>query len=150
MSATANARASLISSSRCSLRMRLFNVAFASIMAFGVVYNAARITLAERAREMATLRVIGLTRAEVSAILLGEIGLLTLVAIPLGLVLGYGLAFWIMTGFTSEMYRFPVVVSARTYFFAVLVIIVAFVLASIPMRRRVYGLDLVAVLKTRE
>ena len=74
------------------LRMRLFNVAFACVIAFGVVYNAVSISLSQRGRELATLRVIGFSRAEVSMILLGELAFLTLVAIPLGLAMGYGLA----------------------------------------------------------
>jgi putative ABC transport system permease protein len=132
------------------LRMRLFNVAFAGIMAFGVVYNAARITLAERAREMATLRVIGLTRAEVSAILLGEIGVLTLVAIPIGLVLGYWLSALAVWGLETETQRFPLVIAPATYGMAALTILVAAAVSCLVVRRRVDRLDLIAVLKSHD
>lgn len=132
------------------LRMRLFNVAFASIIAFGVVYNAARVTLSERSRDLATLRVIGFTRAEISALLLGEVGLLTAVAVPLGLVLGYGLAGVVVVALQTETQRFPLVVSPATYAFAVMVVATASLVSAVVVRRRVDRLDLVAVLKARD
>jgi putative ABC transport system permease protein len=132
------------------LRMRLFNVTFAGIIAFGVVYNAARIMLSERNRDLATLRVIGFTRAEISAILLGEVGLLTAVAIPLGLLLGFGLAKVVVAALETESQRFPAVVAPATYAFAVTVVVVAALLSGLVVRRRIDGLDLVAVLKSRD
>lgn len=132
------------------LRMRLFNVAFAAIIAFGVVYNAARITLSERARELATLRVIGLTRGEVSATLVGEIGLLTLAAVPAGFVLGRGLAELAARALETETQRFPVVISPATYAAAAITILVSAVLSCLVVRRRIDRLDLVAVLKSRD
>ena len=84
---------------------------FAGIIAFGVVYNAARVSLSERSRELASLRVLGFTRAEISLILLGELALLTLAALPVGALLGYGMAAAIVESFDSEVYRFPLVVS---------------------------------------
>ena len=125
-------------------------VSLAIVVAVGVIYNGNRIALSERARELASLRVLGFTRREVTALLLGEQGAIDLVGTPTGLVLGFGLAWWVISGFESELYRFPVVVSPTTYLFSAGVIALAFVLASVPMRRRVHTLDLVAVLKTRE
>ncbi len=130
--------------------MIFFNVLFAGIIAFGVVYNAARISLSERSRELASLRVIGLTRAEISFILLGELALVTLVAVPLGLVLGYFLAALVVAAYDTEVYRFPLVVSARTYGFSALTVLVAAVLSGLVVRRRLDHLDLVEVLKSRE
>lgn len=130
--------------------MIAFNVFFASVIAFGVVYNAARVSLSERSRELASLRVLGFTRAEISAILLGELAALTIVAVPVGLVIGYGLASLVVTMFQTEMYRFPVVVGPRTYVAAAGVTLVAAALSGLIVRRRVDHLDLVAVLKTRE
>lgn len=130
--------------------MIAFNVLFASIIAFGVVYNAARVSLSERSRELASLRVLGFTRLEISAILLGELGALTIVAIPIGLALGYGLAALVVSAFDTEMYRFPVIVSMRTYAAAATVTIVAAVTSGLLVRRQLDRLDLVAVLKTRE
>src|SRR5690606_35092920 len=71
------------------LAMLTFSILFAGVIAFGVVYNAARISLSERARELASLRVLGLTRGEISYILLGELAVLTLAAISLGCAIGY-------------------------------------------------------------
>ncbi len=130
--------------------MIFFNVLFAGIIAFGVVYNAARISLSERSHELASLRVIGLTRAEISFILLGELAVVTLVAVPVGLVLGYGLAGLVVAAYDTEVYRFPLVVSARTYGFSALTVLLAAVFSGLVVRRRLDHLDLVEVLKTRE
>jgi putative ABC transport system permease protein len=130
------------------LRMRVINVAFASIIAFGVVYNAARISLSERSRELATLRVIGFGRDEISMIFLGEIGVLTFLAIPVGLVLGYAFAALAVVALGTESQRFPLVVSMSTYAFAVTTVIVAALLSSLVVRRRLDRLDLLAVLKS--
>jgi putative ABC transport system permease protein len=130
--------------------MIFFNVLFSSVIAFGVVYNAARISLSERSRELASLRVLGFTRGEISLILLGELAVILLVAVPSGLLLGYGLAALVVVAFDTELYRFPLVVSSRTFAFAGATTIVAAVVSALIVRRRLDRLDLVAVLKTRE
>lgn len=132
------------------LVMRTFNVTFACIIAFGVVYNAARVTLSERSRDLATLRVIGFTRAEISAVLLGEVGLLTALAVPLGLGLGRLLAGVIVAAMQTETQRFPLVIAPATYAFAVTVVTAAALVSGFVVRRRIDRLDLVAVLKARD
>ena len=130
--------------------MIFFNVFFAGIIAFGVVYNAARVSLSERSRELASLRVLGLTRGEISFILLGELAAVTLIAVPLGLALGYGLAALTVAAYDTEVYRFPLVVSARTYGFSALTVLTAALISGLVVRRRLDHLDLVEVLKTKE
>ena len=125
-------------------------VVFAGIIAFGVVYNAARVSLSERSRELASLRVLGFTRAEISLILLGELALLTLAALPVGALLGYGLAGAIVRSLDSEVYRFPLIVSRPAIAWAFLTIIAASLVSGLVVRRRLDRLDLVAVLKIRE
>ena len=132
------------------LRMRFFNMLFGSIIAFGVVYNTARIILSERSRELATLRVIGFTRAEISRMLLGEIAVLTLMAIPFGLLAGYGLAVVAVMALQTETQQFPLVISSSTFAFAVTVTLVATLVSAFVVRRRLDHLDLVSVLKSRE
>lgn len=133
------------------LRMRLFNVGFASIIAMGVVYNSARIALAERSRELATLRVIGFTRAEISLILLGELAIVTLTAIPLGLLLGYGMGWMVITlAYDTELFRIPLVIGRSTYGFAAGVVMIAALLSGLVVRRMLDHLDLVSVLKSKE
>ena len=128
-----------------------FNQIFSSIIAFGVIYNAARISLSERSWELASLRVMGFTKGEISYILLGEFAALTAVAIPLGLGLGYGLAaFVVYTIGRTELYRIPLHVAPATFGMAVAGVIVAAVVSSLVVRRRLNRLDLVGVLKTRE
>jgi putative ABC transport system permease protein len=127
-----------------------FFIAFSCALAFGVTYNAARISLSERGRELATLRVLGFTRAEISYILLGEVALLTFVALPLGCGLGYALASLIVQAFKTELYRVPLVVLASTYGWAMVIGLAATVVSALLVRRQVDRLDLIAVLKTRE
>ncbi|OUC15787.1 MAG: ABC transporter permease [Alkalinema sp. CACIAM 70d] len=125
-------------------------VVFACIIAFGVVYNAARIALSERGRELATLRIIGFSRAQIAIILLGEQAVLTIVAIPIGMLFGYGIVALMVVAYRSELYRLPLVVSQQTYAFAFVVIAIAAVVSGLIVRRQLDRLDLVAVLKTRE
>lgn len=132
------------------LRMRSINIIFASIIAFGVVYNSMRISLAERSRDLATLRVIGFTRAEVSMILLGELAVLTLIAIPFGLLLGYGFAALTSLAYNTELFRIPLVVERTTFAFATTVVLIAAAVSGLIVRRRIDQLNLVAVLKTRD
>jgi len=127
-----------------------FNVLFAGIIAFGVVYNSARVSLSERARELASLRVLGFTRAEISLILLGELSVLTVAALPVGAAIGYLLGLLIMAGFNNEVYRLSFTITAATVAWSFLVVIAAAVISGLVVRRKLDRLDLVAVLKTRE
>jgi putative ABC transport system permease protein len=134
-----------------NLNLSIFlNVVFAGIIAFGVVYNAARVSLSERSRELASLRVLGFTRAEISLILLGELALLTMAALPVGGLLGWGMAASIVQLVDSEVYRFPLVMSRSAVAWAFLTIIAATLISGLIVRRRLDRLDLVAVLKIRE
>jgi putative ABC transport system permease protein len=134
-----------------SLLIMTFALAiFGGLIAFGVVYNSARISLSERGRELASLRVLGFTRGEVSYILLGEFGLLIIVALPLGCVIGYGLAWLLAQSLDTELFRIPLIVDRATYGFAISVVLVSAALSGWMVRRRIARLDLVAVLKTRE
>ena len=123
---------------------------FASIIAVGVVYNNARIVLAERGWELASLRVLGFTRAEVSAMLLGEMAITIALALPLGMGLGWALIHAISELLKSDQFFFPVVIRARTYAWAALCVVVAGIASGGGVRRRIDRLDMVAVLKTRE
>ncbi len=129
------------------LRMRAIQATFASIIAFGVVYNAARITLAERARELASMRVLGFTRGEVSVVLLGELGVLLVAAVPVGLVLGRLLAATIVAALETESYTIPLVILPSTYASAVLIVLIASGVSALIVRRGVDKLDMVSVLK---
>ncbi|MFP4004639.1 MAG: ABC transporter permease [Alphaproteobacteria bacterium] len=125
-------------------------IGFASLIAVGVVYNGARIALAERRRELASLRVMGFTKTEVSYLLLGELALLTLVALPLGFVAGYGLSWYLTQAFSTELYQVPLVVNRAAYGFASAVVLVAAAVSGYLVQRDIGKLDLVSVLKTRE
>jgi putative ABC transport system permease protein len=124
--------------------------AFAVTIAVGVVYNNARIQLAERAWELASLRVLGMTRGEVSVLLLGELALEIAAAIPLGCVLGYGLASLIVGLTHGETFEIPMVILPSTYLYAGAAIVAGGVLSALVVRHQIDRLDLVAVLKTRE
>jgi putative ABC transport system permease protein len=128
----------------------LINILFACVIAFGVVYNSARIALSERANELASLRVLGFTRGEVAIILLGEQGVLTVLAIPLGFVMGAAICWLLVVRLSTELYRIPFVLNARTFGFAAFVVAIAALASGFLVARRINRLDLVAVLKTRE
>lgn len=127
-----------------------FFVGFACTLAFGVVYNSARIALSERGRELATLRVLGFRRSEISYILLGEVGLLVFAGVALGCLVGRGLAELMSQTFETELYRVPPIIDPPTYGWSVLIALAAAVLSAAVVQRRLGRLDLVAVLKTRE
>ncbi|MGI9427460.1 MAG: ABC transporter permease, partial [Bythopirellula sp.] len=132
------------------MMMKRINLLFACVIAVGVVYNSARISLSERSRELATLRVIGFTRGEISAILLGELAIITLLAIPLGLWFGYQIAALMVSLLDLELFRFPLVIERTTYGLAASVVLLASVASGLLVRRRLDQLDLIAVLKARE
>jgi len=123
---------------------------FATVIAVGVVYNNARIALAERAWELASLRVLGFTRAEVSGLLLGEMALVIAVALPLGMLGGWALVHLITGLLASDQFLFPVVIRAPTYAWAALAVLAPALASALVVRRRIDRLDLVAALKTRE
>ncbi|MHB1207273.1 MAG: ABC transporter permease, partial [Rhodospirillaceae bacterium] len=127
-----------------------FYIGFAALIALGVSYNSARVAFSERARSLASLRVLGFTNAEVTYILLGELGLQTLLALPLGCAMGYGLARAMSPMLNTDMYRFPLVIDRSTYGLAVLVVGLSAILCAAIIARKVYRLDLVAVLKARD
>lgn len=125
-------------------------VSLGMIIAFGVVYNFARISLSEQGRELASLRVLGFHKSEVSAILLGELAILTVLAQPLGWAIGYFFAWAMVQGFDSELYRVPLVVERSVYGWASLIVLGSALLSGLVVRRRIDRLDLIEVLKTRE
>lgn len=127
-----------------------FLVGFATVIAFGIVYNGARIALSERGNELACLRVLGFTRLEIGRILLGEQGLLTLGAIPAGFVIGYFLSALLSHFFSRDLFRLPLVINAGTYAFAALVVAGAALFSGAVVGERIRHMDLTAVLKSRE
>ncbi len=128
----------------------LINIVFACIIAFGVVYNGARIALSERGNELASLRVLGFTRREVSTILLGEQAVLTLAAIPMGFSFGILLSWLLSLQLDTEFYRMPLVFTSSTFSLSLVVVAVAAAVSGALVARRLNELDLIAVLKTRE
>ncbi|HVO07242.1 MAG TPA: ABC transporter permease [Burkholderiaceae bacterium] len=130
--------------------MATIMTAFATVIAVGVVYNNARIALAERAWELASLRVLGFTRGEVSTLLLGELAISIALALPLGMVLGFGLTHLVVELLRSDQFNFPVVVSASTYAWAALCVVAAGVASAMVVRRRIDRLDMVSALKARD
>lgn len=125
-------------------------LAFAVIVAFGIVYNSARIALSERSRELATLRVLGFTRREVGAVLVSELVFLTLAALPAGLLVGVGLVHFIIDSVNTETVRLPIVLEPSNFAFAILIVCLASFASMFLATRRLHQLDLVAALKARD
>ncbi len=130
--------------------LRTLYFVLATIVAFGVVYNSARIALSERSRELATLRVVGFSLAEVRGVLVGELAILVLMALPFGLLFGRGLALFIMSSFSTETVRLPIVIQSHTYSIAILVVLTASLLSFTLVSRMIGKLDMVGVLKARD
>lgn len=130
--------------------MTTMYITLAVIIAWGVVYNSARILLSERARDLASLRVLGFSRREVSRVLLTELILLVLLAQPLGWALGQSFAWAVVQGFSSDLFSVPFIIESRTYARASLVVLIAAAASVLVVRKRIDTLDLVEVLKTRE
>jgi putative ABC transport system permease protein len=134
-----------------SFNVTLFTLLlFSGALAVGVVYNTARIALAERARELASLRVLGFTRGEVARILFGEQIALGALAIPVGFLVGAAFCRLLVAGISSELFRLPFVIQPRTYAYSALLLVLSGIASAILVRRRLDRLDLVSVLKTRE
>jgi len=123
---------------------------FACLLGFGVSYNAARISLSERGRELATLRVLGFTAGEIGYILLAELAVLVVLALPLGCLAGVGLINSIARAFDTELFRMPAVIDASSFGYAMLITLAATAAAGLIVRRRIAALNLINVLKTRE
>jgi putative ABC transport system permease protein len=123
---------------------------FAAILAFGVAYNSTRVSLSERARELATLRVLGQTRAEISYILLGEVALLAVLGLPIGCLVGAAISWFMAAQFETELYRVPLVLEKSTFGAAVAIAVISVAISAAIVRERLDRLDLIAVLKTRE
>ncbi|MDF0603560.1 FtsX-like permease family protein [Psychromarinibacter sp. C21-152] len=124
--------------------------AVAFIITFGIVYNAARIAQAERGRDLASLRVMGFSKGEAGFVLLGELAVITLVAIPLGSALGYALSFAIAAGFSSELYQIPATFDPFSHGFAASFVLGAAVVSGLLVKRDIDRTELITVLKSRE
>ncbi|MFL2771511.1 MAG: ABC transporter permease [Rhodospirillaceae bacterium] len=127
-----------------------FYVALATLIGFGVAYNAARIALSERSRALASLQVLGFTRFEVTYILLGELGILTLLSLPVGCMLGYLMAIGMSPMLKTDLYNFPFVINTSTYGWSIIVVSASAIVCGFMTRQRIYNLDLLTALKTRE
>lgn len=127
-----------------------FYTMFGGLIAAGVIYNSARVALSERGRELASLRVLGFTQREVAVILFGELSLLTAIALPLGTIIGHGIAAYLVANFETDLFRLPMAIEPATVGLSAAVVVVAAALSTVLVRRRLDRLDLIAVLKTRE
>lgn len=125
-------------------------IVFAAVIAMGMIYNGARIALSERANELATLRILGFTRREITFILLGEQAVLTVAALPFGFAAGYGLCAWLSVRLETELYRMPLVIQSSSYAWAFMIVFCSALLSALLISRRLATLDIVSVLKSRE
>jgi putative ABC transport system permease protein len=135
---------------RSFLSVSVIEILFAAVIVGGMVYNSVRIALSERGNELASLRVLGFTQREVAGLLLGEQAVLTLCALPVGLVMGYGMCAALVPVFNRELFRLPLVFSNMTFIYPAAATLIAAFLSALLVARRIRRLDLIAVLKTRE
>jgi putative ABC transport system permease protein len=121
---------------------------FAAMIALGVVYNSVRISFTERQRELASLRILGFSKAAVSYILLGEVALLTLVGVPAGLAAGSLLSIYFAEAMGSDLFRLPVAFEPATMATASLIVIGTVVLSGLIVRQRIDSINMVEALKS--
>ena len=124
--------------------------AITAVITFGIVYNSARIAFAERTQDLASLQVIGFTRGEAAFVLLGELALVTLAALPLGAVLGYCLSFAISAGFSTDIYQVPRIFSPSGYGTAALAVLLAALISGRLVKQNINNVDMMSALKIRE
>ena len=129
---------------------RFVMVAIAAIITFGIIYNAARIAYAERLRDLASLRVMGFTKGETAFVLLGELGVITLLALPVGGLAGHYLTYGFAAGFSTDIYQIPVTFSPSSYGIAALAVLTASIGSGWLVKRDIDRLELVTALKIRE
>jgi putative ABC transport system permease protein len=125
-------------------------VVLATVIAVGVVYNFSRIALSEQGRELASLRVLGFTKDEVSAVLFGELAVVVLLAQPIGWLIGYCIGLAMVAAFSSDLYRVPFILGREVFATASLIVCAAALVSAIAVRGRINNLDMIEVLKTRE
>lgn len=130
--------------------VRFIMLAVAAVITFGIVYNSARIAFAERERDLASLRVMGFSRGEAAFVLLGELAVVTLAALPLGIGLGYGLTYLTVKGFSTDLYQIPVTYSPQGFGLAICAVLLAAAVSGLLVKRELNKVDLVAALKTRD
>ena len=130
--------------------IRYIMAAIAAIITFGIVYNSARIAYAERARDLASLRVIGFSRGETAFVLLAELAIITLLALPVGSIMGYYLSFAISQGFSTDLYQIPTIFIPESYGLAFIAVVAASIVSGWLVKRDIDNIDLVSALKTRE
>lgn len=130
--------------------IRFIMAAIAGIITFGIIYNSARIAFAERARDLASLRVLGFTKGEAAFVLLGELAVITLLALPVGSWLGYYLSYAVSEGFSTDLYQIPAMVVPESYGTAALAVLIASAISGWLVKRDIDRLDLISALKTRE
>ncbi|MBU4567481.1 MAG: ABC transporter permease [Alphaproteobacteria bacterium] len=121
---------------------------FAAMIALGVVYNSVRISFTERQRELASLRVLGFSKVAVSYILLGEVALLTLLAVPSGIGAGCLLSMYFAEAMGSELFRLPLAFVPATMATASLIVMGTVVLSGLIVRQRIDKIDMVEALKS--
>jgi len=130
--------------------MRYVMSFIAAIITFGIVYNSARIAFAERSRDLASLRVIGFTKGETAFVLLGELAIMVIMAVPIGIAFGLGLNAAIVEGFSTDLYQIPNQIQPEAFGTAGIAVLVSSVFSGWMVKRNMDGLDLVSALKTRE
>ena len=120
------------------------------ITGFAIVYNSSIISLAERKRELASLRVMGMTPKEVMEVVSVEqwfIGFSGMIAgIPLAFLMSQAMS----TSMSNDLYTIPPGTSGNAIVLAFIGTIFAIAVSQVSISRKVKQLDLVAVLKERE
>ncbi|WP_444643683.1 ABC transporter permease [Caproiciproducens sp. R1] len=120
------------------------------IIAFAIITNTASISLSERKREYATMRVLGMHPKEIGKVVSFEYWVLSLGALPLGILLTRMIKQAMATTIDSDLFTMPLNTPLGSYFSAAVLCAATVALSNRLARRRISKFDMVEVLKERE
>ena len=125
-------------------------VALAALVAFAVIYNISNISLAERQREFATMRVLGLTSGEASEVLTFENWVLFTLAIMIGIPITIIMRYALAQSLSTDLYGLPSTTPLSAFVNSALGCAATVLFSNVVARRRIGRFRLVEVLKERE
>ncbi len=122
----------------------------AVLVSFAIIYNISSVSLSERKRELATMRVLGLTATETMEVVSFEHWLLCFIGIIIGIPFSNFLKISMAQSLNSDMYSFPTVTPLNAYIFAAISCGISVFLSNNTSFKKIKTFDLVDVLKERE
>ncbi len=122
----------------------------AGALAFVVLYNLTNINISERAKELATIKVLGFYDSEVGAYIYRETSLLTLIGTTCGLVFGIALHTFVIRTAEVDMVMFGRSIYPLSFVWSALLTIFFSLLVNAVMYRKLKAISMVESMKAPE